>query len=329
MQGALSVSDKTAISWTDASWNPVVGCTRTAPGCDHCYAVRDGVRLQHLPAYAGTIADGDWTGVVRCLPERLDQPLRWKRPRRIFVNSMSDLFHADVPDDFIEAVFSVMSVARQHTYQILTKRPQRMAQVVQRLWWDCNGDVHLGRFTAAELGTSADLVAPATTPNVWVGTSVESDRYAFRADHLRATPAAVRFLSLEPLLGPLPSLDLTGIDWVIVGGESGPDARPMHPDWARDIRDRCVAAGIPFNFKQWGTWVPLQEFPVGSVPLPAKARNGKSLLIGDEQPVYMLRAGKTGEVVDTHRLDGEVWAQTPPKTQGGGIVMPADKLEVS
>jgi protein gp37 len=317
----------TQIGWCDETWNPVVGCTRTSPGCDHCYAVRDGVRLQHLPSYAGTIADGDWTGVVRCLPERLDQPLRWKRGRRIFVDSMSDLFHADVPDDFIEAVFSVMSIARHHTFQILTKRPQRMARVVQRLWWDCNGDVHLGMFTTAELGTSTDLVAPAMTPNVWLGTSVESDRYAFRADHLRSTPAAVRFLSLEPLLGPLPSLDLSGIDWVIVGGESGPDARPMHPDWARDIRDRCIQAGIPFTFKQWGTWVPLAEFPVGLVPLPTKSRNDKSRLVGDDHPVYMLRASKTGEVIDPHHLDGQTWAQIPTKTLGGSTMARPGKRE--
>ncbi|MCL4413590.1 MAG: phage Gp37/Gp68 family protein [Actinobacteria bacterium] len=124
------MSDKTGISWTDATWNPVVGCERTSPGCDHCYAIRDGVRLQHLPGYAGTIADGDWTGVVRCLPERLDQPLRWKRPRRIFVDSMSDLFHPDVPDAYIQAVIEVMAYAKQHTFQVLTKRPQRMAALL-------------------------------------------------------------------------------------------------------------------------------------------------------------------------------------------------------
>ena len=306
------MSDKTAISWTESTWNPVVGCTHTSPGCDHCYAVRDGVRLQHLPAYTGTIAGRDWTGVVRCLPERLDQPLRWKRGRRIFVDSMSDLFNPSVPDAFIAQIFEVMAYARQHTFQILTKRPQRMASLL-RYWADrgwCFGEEApgVGVTRPSAHGGFGDTLPLA---NVHLGVSIESDAYTWRADHLRKTPASVRFLSLEPLLGPPPSLDLTGIDWVIVGGESGPDARPMHPDWARDVRDRCVAAGIPFTFKQWGTWVPLAEFPVGSVPLPRKARSNKSCLIGDARPVYMLRAGKTGAVTDPRHLDGQAWAQIP------------------
>ena len=312
------MSDKTGISWTQSTWNPVVGCTRTSPGCDHCYAVRDGVRLQHLPAYAGTIAEGDWTGVVRCLPERLEQPLRWKRGRRIFVDSMSDLFHPSVPDAFIVQIFEVMAYAHHHTFQILTKRPQRMASLLGH-WAElryCFGD------GAPGVGVTRPPANPAfvcTLPlaNIHLGVSIESDVYAWRADHLRKTPAAVRFLSIEPMLGPLPSLDLTDIDWVIVGGESGPDARPMHPEWARDIRDRCIEAGIPFTFKQWGTWVPLAEFPVGSVPLPTKSRNDKSRLVGDDHPVYMLRASKAGEVTDPHRLDGQTWAQTPSKALGG------------
>ncbi|MCL4413184.1 MAG: phage Gp37/Gp68 family protein [Actinobacteria bacterium] len=305
------MSDKTGISWTDATWNPVVGCERTSPGCDHCYAIRDGVRLQHLPAYAGTISDGDWTGLIRCLPERLDQPLRWKRGRRIFVNSMSDLFHPSVPDAFIAQVFEVMAYAKQHTFQVLTKRPQRMASLLgywhDRGWLFGNGAPGVGTLRPEIIGYGHTL----PLHNVQLGVSIESDTYSWRANHLRKTPVAIRFLSLEPLLGPLPSLDLTGIDWVIVGGESGPDARPMHPDWARDIRDRCVAAGIPFTFKQWGAWVPLCEFPVGSVPLPAKSRSNNRCVIGDDHPVYMLRASKAGKVTDPRRLDRQVWEETP------------------
>ncbi len=236
------MGDRSAIEWTDASWNPTTGCTKVSPGCDHCYAIRAGARLQHLPAYEGTVADRDWTGRVNVVPGRLDQPLRWKRPRRIFVNSMSDLFHPDVPVEFIGSVWDVMAQAHQHQFQILTKRPQRMESILHS--WE----------SAGWSWRRSDQLwcGPADGPlsNVWAGTSIESDRYAFRADHLRATPAAVRFLSLEPLLGPLPSLDLTGIHWVIVGAESGPGARPMDDDWVRDIRDRCWMAEVPFFLKQ-------------------------------------------------------------------------------
>lgn len=227
----------TSIEWTDVTWNPVTGCDRTSPGCDHCYALTLAKRLKAMgnPRYQ---VDGDerTSGPgfgVTLHPDKLDEPLHWRTPRRVFVNSMSDLFHPDVPAEYIRSVFDVMRRARQHCFQVLTKRPQRMKEwTTAHSWHGC--DDHGG--------------------NVWLGTSIESDRYTFRADHLRATPAAVRFLSLEPLLGPLPSLDLTGIDWVIVGGESGPGARPMHPMDVRDIRDRCVEAGVPFFFKQWGAW---------------------------------------------------------------------------
>lgn len=230
----------TTIEWTEETWNPTVGCSRVSPGCDGCYAISVAHRAMQ-PAHEGLTIKRpgertDWTGVVRCLPERLEVPLRRRRPTMFFVDSMSDLFHPDVPDEFLLKVWGKLAVTPRHTYQILTKRPQRMADFMRAAverWGD-------GSLTILR--------------HVWLGTSIESDRYAFRADHLRATPAAVRFLSLEPLLGPLPSLDLTGIDWVIVGGESGPGARPMHPDWVRDIRDRCVAAGVPFFFKQWGAY---------------------------------------------------------------------------
>ncbi len=216
----------TKIEWSDETWNPLVGCKAVSPGCDNCYAAREASgRLSGLPLYNGLAVNGKFAGEVRLVPERLDQPLKWQRPRRIFVNSMSDLFHPDVPDEFRVQVFDIMAKATQHTFQILTKRPQAMADWMER-YYDCD---HGGS------GTSCRYCEP--LPNGWLGCSIESDRYTFRANRLRATPAAVRFLSLEPLLGPLPSLDLTGIDWVIVGGESGPKARPMHPQWVRDIRD--------------------------------------------------------------------------------------------
>lgn len=240
------MGDKTGIEWTDATWNPVTGCDHVSPGCDHCYAEQ---MAKRLAGRAGYPADEPFRLTLQ--PDRLDQPLRWKRPRRIFVNSMSDLFHQGIPEDYIAQVFDVMVQARQHEFQVLTKRPQRMAKVLvdrpatpEEVDAGCELGIWPGIWDRVSGGTPA--------PNVWLGTSIESDRYCFRADHLRATPAAVRFLSLEPLLGPLPSLDLTGIDWVIVGGESGAQARPMHPQWARDLRDRCLEAGVPFLFKQAG-----------------------------------------------------------------------------
>ena len=214
------------IEWTDATWNPVTGCSKISPGCKHCYAERMAKRLQAMdqPKYRNGFA-------VTSHPDALDAPLGWKRPRRIFVNSMSDLFHDDVEDDFIQSVFQTMTAADWHQYQVLTKRPGRVVDIE---------DVGL------LYGT---LPWPA---HIWLGASVESADYVHRIDLLRQTGAAVKFLSLEPLLGPLPGLRLEGLDWVIVGGESGPGARPMDADWARDIRDQCGAAGVPFFFKQWG-----------------------------------------------------------------------------
>lgn len=232
----------TAIEWTETTWNPVTGCDRISPGCDHCYALRLAGRLKAM-GQAKYQHDGDprTSGPgfgVTCHRRALDEPLTWAKPRLVFVNSMSDLFHDQVPDEFIADVFDVMAchgpIAR-HTFQVLTKRPQRMARLLRR--W-ANDEGYHG------------------APNVWLGTSIESELYTFRADYLRLTPARTRFLSLEPLLGPLPSLDLTLIDWVIVGGESGPGARRMDPDWAREIRDLCVAVGVPFFFKQWGGRTP-------------------------------------------------------------------------
>jgi protein gp37 len=230
------MADGSAIEWTEATWNPVTGCSKVSPGCAHCYAETLSLRFRR--------SSGPWTPQnaaenVRLHPERLDQPLRWRRPRLVFVNSMSDLFHELVPERFIAEVFLRMEQASQHSYQILTKRPERMRDVVNRLYEEYE-----------ELG-------PAPLANVWLGTSIEYARYAGRADAVRETPAAVRFISAEPLLGPLgEELDLSGIDWVIVGGESGPHHRPMRSEWARELRDRCLAAHVPYFFKQWGGRTP-------------------------------------------------------------------------
>ena len=210
----------TKIEWTEATWNPVTGCDKISPGCKNCYAERLALRLRA----AGTTQYQN--GFVLTLhPKALEIPVSWKKPRVIFVNSMSDLFHKNVPLAFIKQVFAVMQATPQHQFQILTKRAERLVELDDQLQW---GD------------------------NVWMGVSVESSEYLFRIDHLKKTAAKIKFLSLEPLLGPLPHLDLEGIDWVIVGGESGPYSRPMRPQWVRQIRAQCVAAKVPFFFKQWG-----------------------------------------------------------------------------
>jgi protein gp37 len=209
-----------SIEWTEATWNPVTGCDKLSPGCKHCYAERMALRLRAMGQ--ARYADGfDLT----LHEDVLELPLRWTRPQTIFVNSMSDLFHKNVPFAFIERVFNTMAQATWHRFQVLTKRSERLSELGSRLKWP---------------------------ENVWMGVSVESEKYLSRIDGLRATPARVRFLSLEPLLGPLSELALHDIDWVIVGGESGPGARPMRPEWVREIRDTCLSMGVPFFFKQWG-----------------------------------------------------------------------------
>jgi protein gp37 len=214
----------TKIEWTDESWNPVTGCVKISPGCKNCYAERFAERFRGTPRHPFV------TGFDPTLrPERLDHPARWRSPRMVFVNSMSDLFGEFVPDEYVQRVFDVMRGTPEHTYQVLTKRADRMRDWCRRAPW----------------------LAAAT--NIWLGVSVEDEEYGVpRIAELRCTPAAVRFLSIEPLLAPLPSLDVSGIDWVIVGGESGPGARPMDARWVREIRDRCRRAGVPFFFKQWG-----------------------------------------------------------------------------
>ena len=223
----------TTIEWTDATWNPVAGCTVVTSGCTNCYAMRFAARLEAMGVqkYRGlTRASGGrrvWTGAIRLDESALSVPLTWTKPRRVFVNSMSDLFHDDVPVEFIAKVWTVMEQTPHHTYQILTKRPSRMRQLLEGL----------GR---PEL------------PNVWVGTSIENADVLWRADELRETPAAIRFVSFEPLIGSVADIDLTGIHWAIVGGESGPKSRPMEPRWVDEIKECCRLEGVAFFFKQWG-----------------------------------------------------------------------------
>ncbi|MBK6688478.1 MAG: phage Gp37/Gp68 family protein [Deltaproteobacteria bacterium] len=224
------MSSNSKIEWTQATWNPVRGCARVSPGCQNCYAERTAHRFGGVgrPYEGLTVLGKDgphWTGQVRVIPEALGQPLSWRAGKLIFVNSMSDLFHEAVPLDFISAVFDVMGRAHWHTFQVLTKRAERLAEVASVLQWP---------------------------HNVWMGVSVESRRFESRIDLLRTVPAAVRFLSLEPLLESLPALNLSKIGWVIVGGESGPGARPMNKAWVIDIARQCRRQDVPFFFKQWG-----------------------------------------------------------------------------
>ncbi len=234
------MGNKSAIEWTEATWNVVTGCTKVSPGCKNCYAERLAIRLQAMgnPRYRNGFA-------VTLHPDKLTLPLRWGQPRLIFVNSMSDLFHEAIPEEFIRRVFKVMEQADQHIFQILTKRAERLAALAPRLPWP---------------------------PNVWQGVSVENASYVCRIAHLQNVPSAIRFLSVEPLLGPIPVLPLEGINWVIVGGESGPGHRQIDRAWVREIRDQCLTAGVPFFFKQWG--------------------------------------GRTSKV-GGRRLDGRIWSQMP------------------
>jgi len=217
------MAEKSLIEWTESSWNPITGCTKVSDGCLNCYAERLAKRLQKMgiKKYKNGFK-------LTLHSESLDEPLKWKGPRMVFVCSMSDLFHEDVPEEFIKEVFRVMNIARWHTFQVLTKRAERLAEFAEKVEW---------------------------TSNIWAGVTVESAKYLYRIEYLKKVPATVKFVSMEPLLGPVPQIRrylCNGVDWVIVGGESGPNARPMKPEWVRDIRDACEAESIPFFFKQWG-----------------------------------------------------------------------------
>lgn len=306
------MSDKSNIEWTDATWNPLRGCTKVSEGCRNCYAAGVAARFSGpgMP-YEGlaemTPHGPNWTGKIKLVPDKLEQPLEWKRPRKIFVNSMSDLFHESVPFDYIDQVFVVMALAKQHTFQILTKRPERMVEWFNRDPADVDDALFPFRAKRWPL------------PNVWLGVSVENQKAVDeRIRHLLQTPAAVRFLSMEPLLGEVnlefnvqfehPDNEgygvdaIKGLDWVIVGGESGPHARPMHPDWARDIRDQCQAAGVPFFFKQWGEWSPIHELRCDEPEIMGK------LWYNFDPDTSVCKIGKHNA---SRLLDGRTWDEFP------------------
>ncbi|GAB3429897.1 DUF5131 family protein [Actinophytocola sediminis] len=356
------MADRSGIEWTDATWSPTLGCARVSPGCDNCYAIRTVHRLAHNPnpkieaAAEGLTAYRPgvglmWTGAVRTLPARLDLPLSWRKPRMIFVDSQSDLFHDHVPDEFIARVFAVMSQAPQHTFQILTKRHGRMRSLLSSE--DFRSDAH---------SRAIDLVQNRTVehafrwplPNVWIGVSVEDQQRAnLRIQTLLDTPAAVRWLSCEPLLGPvdlkrtaalggdvLTDLGVPGttkVDWVVAGGESGPGARPMHPAWARSLRDQCVGARVPFHFKQWGAWAPIgplygegdevEDAHMEAVHLEVHGRRQVAQVEPDGTVVdpreYQPGAGtwlmaRVGKGKAGRQLDGRTWDEYPSVSAGAG-----------
>jgi len=222
------MADKSSIEWTNSTWNPVTGCTKISPGCDNCYAERFAERFRNVPDHP---FESGFDLTLR--PERLKQPIQWKQRRMIFVNSMSDLFHKNVPLEFVDRVFKTMETANHHTFQLLTKRSSRFRDYINRRYQTTSAPRH-----------------------IWLGVSVEDAQRKSRINHLRSAAATVRFLSIEPLIGPVGTLDLDGIHWVIVGGESGPRSRPISQEWVRDIRDQCVEANVAFFFKQWGGYRP-------------------------------------------------------------------------
>lgn len=279
------MAENSSIEWTEATWNPTTGCDRTSPGCDNCYALAMSRRLKAMghPKYQrdGTRATSGPGFGIAIHRDQLSLPHKWRAPRTIFVNSMSDLFHPEVPDEFIREVFAVMADTPRHTYQLLTKRAQRLSKIAPSLQWP---------------------------DNVWMGVSIETDRFSFRANHLRKVPAAIRFVSAEPLLGPLTNFDLTGIDWVIAGGESGPAARPMHPEWVRDLRDRCIQENVAFFFKQWGAWVP--DSAVGSSEIGIRG-NALSAIEVKPPQVTSVQMRKVSKVAAGRQFDGRVWDEIP------------------
>lgn len=317
------MAESSTIEWTDATWNPIAGCSLKSPGCTHCYAMPTAYRHELMSAALGRVSPytgltrkvngkAVWTGDMRLVEAALTLPLRWTKPRRIFVNSMSDLFHESVPDDWIDRVFAVMALCPQHTFQVLTKRADRMRAYLTDASFGLRVGGELMRSARGHAGAEAMVIGLThqlsvqgqPLPNVWLGVSAEDQRRADeRVPDLLATPAAVRFVSAEPLLGPIDfhklPLEADGyrasalfghevagavgqcidwvppLDWIIVGGESGPGARPMHPDWARQIRDACAAAGVAFHFKQHGAWVSTEGWYADhQVSLPIRAWTG-------------------------------------------------------
>lgn len=379
------MADKTGIEWANSTWNPTTGCDQISPGCNNCYALTQAKRLKAMssPRYqndGNPVTSGPGFALTMHDDNAFYQPLRWTKPRKIFVNSMSDLFHAHVTPEFVARVYAVMALTPHHTYQILTKRPRRMRTILTNPTFAEQvraqlADLHerqpvklsLGTVHAAMLLTHVDAAGVMTAlPNVWLGTSVENQDAVPRIDELVDTPAAVRFLSCEPLLGPLDltpylwaegnhvnaTFDRDGnpnaqagvsgaamvtvprnvIHWVIVGGESGPNARPMHPDWAESIRDQCVNAGVAFLFKQWGEWSPLQPLDddgavdnryitfalandgvlYGAVDLayPDGARRGEAVRAGHGR-AHLTCMYRVGKRLAGRELDNRLWDEYP------------------
>jgi len=328
------MSQSTKIEWTDMTWNPTTGCTRVSAGCDNCYAAKTTKRLQTAnPArFGGLIGKGHFNGKIRMHEKTLLEPLKWRKSRGlVFVNSMSDLFHKDVPFGFIDKVFAVMALTPHTTFQILTKRPERMAEYFKRtqtsdefidnLSWICDVKPKLNlNDTSLRIEDGYRW----TLPNVWLGASVEDQAtWDERSRHLRNCPTAVRFISHEPALGPIDFRSgLEGLDWLICGGESGPGARPMHPDWARQARDQCFAAGVPYFFKQWGEYMPLRDWqrreqddPEG----PTFETMPKDLIkpVSPYEDFLDTRAGVIYEMARVGKkragrlLDGREWSEMP------------------
>ncbi|MBO0847835.1 MAG: phage Gp37/Gp68 family protein [Pseudonocardia sp.] len=341
------MSTTTKIEWTEATWNPVTGCTELSEGCDHCYARTFAERWRGVPGHSYEQGFD-----LRLWPDRLGVPLRWRKPRQVFVNSMSDLFHTAVPDEFIARVFAVMAATPRHTYQCLTKRHGRMRSLLTSARWPAlllnavralpdlvEGALPAVDYDAAMAWVSAPELAgesPAPLPNVWLGVSAENQKWAdLRVRTLMETPAAVRFLSCEPLLGPITlnrghcfcpthethdrssracfnpnCADLRKPDWIIAGGESGPGARPMHPDWARKLRDDCQASDVPFFFKQWGGWAPAELGGWYSRTVRLR-RDGTSYSPAQEQEsphdAYLYAPRSKG----LRQLDGREWSEYP------------------
>lgn len=347
------MSNKSKIEWTDVTWNPIRGCSIVSKGCTNCYAMKQAHRSSGKGgAYEGLtkLTNGGpvWTGKIKLVHELLDRPLHWKKPRRVFVNSMSDLFHEDVPDEFIASVFAVMRDARSHTFQILTKRPNRAFDLLNDPefyeYVEERSSVHETETMFSIYKKMEQFVPPKPPyPNVWLGVSIEDQQTADeRIPLLLQTPAAVRWISAEPLLGPIdltniqlpeepadqilktinaPSvLDVLnktvvgniglehnikhGVAWVVTGGESGPGARPSHPDWFQSLRDQCVAADIPFFFKQWGEWVPTDQIGKG-IEYSADADH-LHLFDDDTFPAVRIGKKKAGRAID-----GQIWDQYP------------------
>jgi protein gp37 len=347
---------KTSISWTEQTWNPIVGCSIVSPGCTNCYAMKMAARIESLggaPQYHGTTQKSRggpvWTGKVALAEKALFAPLKRKKPTMYFVNSMGDLFHEDVPDEWIDRVFAVMALCPQHTFQVLTKRAERMRDYITRLYskdgFLGNAVTNLRLTVFPHVMDAEDVRGKGPFPNVWLGVSAEDQTRANeRIPALLDTPAAVRFVSAEPLLGPVDLIAVKGwksdehlwtepltgraffddaiypsdgakLDWIIVGGESGPNARPMHPDWARGLRDQCQVAKVPFFFKQWGEWK-LRK-PKAGGDLGGKMRKGRARIVQlDRDPDGHFRKGdvmmnRIGKRAAGSLLDGRAWKEMP------------------